>query len=117
MTGESGEFVRGWARIRSEIVKPVLEEAAKGFKSSHANADARVVDQLPGSAICLELKRDGERRQLTFSGNVTPLKVSVSHTDARDEQLLMGKPLSLTEVTRNRVQSYVDDFLDAVTPK
>jgi hypothetical protein len=113
---ESGTaFVREGMRIRSEVVRPILERAAKSFSSSWPSAKATVV-KLPGPALGLQIELEGERRQLIFSFDVTPRRVKVSYTDARDETHPLCDPLSLSEVTADRVQSCVDEFFRLVAP-
>ena len=108
---------REWVRIRRDVIRPILEQAARNFKSSWPSAETAVEEPV-SSAIRLAVKLEGERRQLTFLFEVTPTPcaVRVSHTDARHDERTLGEP-PLLDIKQNHVQSYVDDFFKRVTPK
>ena len=93
-------------RVLREVIRPILMKAQENYPGA-----AHVSEKGPGPRICLAVTTS----ELAFLVEVVSRSVRVIHEHI-DRPSEMIDSLRLSEITEDRVQSYVDDFVALITP-
>ncbi len=101
-----GEFVLEAKRVLREVIRPILMKAQANYPGA-----AHVSEKGPGPRICLAVTTS----ELAFLVEVVSRRVRVIH-ERIDEPSEIKESLRLSDITEDRVQSYVDGFLSLITP-